>query len=97
VLIGRVPLFYYVVHFTLAHVVASSLVWARYGDFTLAFLSGPFPSVGGADATFPPDIGWPLWVVYIVWIAVVVAMYPACLWWGRLKARHRQAWWVGYV
>jgi uncharacterized membrane protein len=95
--IGRVPLFYYVGHFLLAHVIASCLVWVRYGDFGLAFLSGPFPSVGGAREAFPPDFGWPLWVVYTIWFCVVLAMYPACAWYGRLKSRYRGAWWVGYV
>ncbi|MGH9158680.1 MAG: DUF1624 domain-containing protein [Vicinamibacteraceae bacterium] len=95
--LGRVPLFYYLGHFLLAHVVASCLVWGRYGDFSLAFLSGPFPSVGGARETFPPDIGWPLWVAYLVWLFVVLAMYPVCVWYGRLKSRHRGAWWVGYL
>ena len=95
--IGRVPLFYYVGHFLLAHVIASCLVWVRYGDFPLSFLSGPFPSVGGTREAFPPDIGWPLWVVYAVWFFVVLAMYPACTWYGRLKSRHRDTWWVGYV
>ena len=94
---GRVPLFYYLGHFLLAHTVASSLVWARYGDFSLAFLSGPFPSVGGSRDAFPPDFGWPLWVAYLVWLAVVLAMYPLCAWYGQLKARHRAAWWARYV
>ena len=95
--LGRVPLFYYVGHFLLAHFVASCLMWGRYGDFSLAFLSGPFPSLGGARDSFPPDVGWPLWVVYLVWCLVVVTMYPLCVWHGRLKQRHRHAWWVGYV
>ncbi len=97
VVFGRVPLFYCVGHFLLAHVVASCLVWARYGDFSLAFLSGPFPSVGGARESFPADIGWHLWVVYLVWFLVVLAMYPICAWYGRLKSRHRDAWWAGYI
>ena len=95
--IGRVPLFYYLGHFLLAHVIASCLVCLRYDDFRLAFVSGPFPSVGGAREAFPPDFGWPLWVVYAVWFVVVLAMYPACAWYGQLKSRYRGAWWAGYV
>ena len=51
--IGRVPLFYYVGHFLLAHLVTSFMVWWRYGDASLAFLSGPFPSMGGSRDAFP--------------------------------------------
>ena len=94
--IGRVPLFYYFGHFLLAHVVASCLAWLRYRDATLAF-AGPFPSVGGSREAFPPDFGWPLSVVYVVWVLVVLAMYPLCRWYAAFKERHRGAWWAGYV
>jgi uncharacterized membrane protein len=96
VVIGSVPLFYYVGHFFVAHVLASGLALWEYGDATLAFRSGPFPSIGGARALFPPDFGWPLWVVYTAWIAVVAVMYPACRWFARIK-RERRWWWLRYA
>jgi uncharacterized membrane protein len=96
VVIGRAPLFYYVGHFLVAHAVASCMVWWRYGDFALAFQSGPFPSIGGSAAAFPPGFGWPLWVVYAVWIVVVLLMYPACRWFARLK-QERRWWWLAYA
>jgi uncharacterized membrane protein len=94
--IGRVPLFYYLGHFFLAHVIASCLVWWRYGDVRLAFLSGPFPSMGGAAAAFPTDIGWPLGTVFVVWVVVVLLMYPLCRWFDALK-RRRRSWWLSYL
>ncbi len=94
--IGRVPFFYYFTHFFLAHLVASCLVWARYGSARLAFLSGPFPSVGGAAEAFPPDIGWPLGVVYVVWLAVVLLTYPLCRWFDAVK-RRRGSRWLSYL
>jgi uncharacterized membrane protein len=42
---------------------------------------------------------WPtpnLGVVYLWWIAVVIALYPLCLWFARLKSRRRD-WWLSYV
>lgn len=59
--------------------------------------SGPYPSMGGARERFPGDFGWPLWMVYVVWFVVVGLMYPCCAWYGRVKRRHRGAWWTGYV
>ncbi len=96
VVIGRVPLFYYVGHFAAAH------AWRRFwpGGATATcrwpFLSGPFPSMGGARETFPADFGWPLWMVYLVWFAVVFLMYPLCRWYDRLKSGRRW-WWLGYL
>ena len=93
--IGRVPLFYYVGHFWLIHVVASVLALATYGRASLAWLFMPLPSMGGPAQIFPPGFGYPLWVTYAVWIAVVLMMYPLCRWFAGVKAR-RSEWWLGY-
>jgi uncharacterized membrane protein len=94
--IGRVPLFYFIVHFWLAHALASFFAWLRYGSDSLAYLFAPLPSAGGPRELFPPDFGYALWVVYAVWIGVVVAMYPLCRWFDALKRRSR-AWWLSYL
>jgi ABC-type spermidine/putrescine transport system permease subunit I len=52
--------------------------------------------MGGPANLYPPAYGYSLWVVYAVWISVVVMLYPACLWFARLKAR-RSDWWLGYL
>ncbi len=83
--LGRTALFYYVGHFVLAHTIASCLAWWRYDSVAIAFLSGPFPSMGGSRGAFPPDFGWPLWTVYATWLGVVVLMYPACAWFEKVK------------
>jgi uncharacterized membrane protein len=95
VAIGRVPLFYYVGHFYLVHLAASALAALQYGP-VLAFLSGPFPSMGGSRDLFPPGFGYPLWVTYVAWAGVVATMYPLCRWYGRFK-RERRPWWGTYL
>ena len=30
--------------------------------------------------------------VYLVWLLVVAALYPMCIWFGKLKARSRSPW-----
>jgi uncharacterized membrane protein len=95
VVIGRVPLFYYVAHFYLAHVAASAVAAVQYGP-SLAFLSGPFPSMGGSRDLFPQGFGHPLWVTYLAWASLVAVVYPLCRWYGRFK-RERQPWWGRYL
>jgi hypothetical protein len=94
IVFGRVPLFYFLVHFFLIHILAFPFAFIRYGH--AAFLLDPAPSMGGPANLYPPGYGYPLWVVYAVWFAVVALMYPICLWYARLKER-RGDWWLSYL
>ena len=96
VVFGRVPLFYFVVHFYLAHLAAVLLAFVRYGGSARAFAFHRLPSMGGAADGFPPGFGESLWVVYVVWAVIVLALYPVCRWFAELKAR-RQDWWLSYL
>jgi hypothetical protein len=94
--IGRVPLFFYVVHFWLIHIVASAMALVRYGAASFDFLLMPLPSMGGPAKLFPPEFGYPLWVAYAVWAGVVIAMYPLCRWYDGFK-NSRRSWWASYL
>jgi len=83
---GRVPLFYFLVHMFLIHGLAVVFALVRHGH--AAFLFRPLP--------YPPDLGYSLAVVYAAWFLVVVLLYPACLWFARLKERRRD-WWLSYL
>ena len=37
-----------------------------------------------------------LWLVWGVWLAVVLLLYPACKWYAALK-RRRKDWWLSYL
>lgn len=88
---GRVPLFYFLVHFYLLHLLL----------FVMVYLQGFHP----ADLRFGPFLigrpekgsGLPLGGVYFVWIGVVIALYPVCKWYGRYKAEHREKKWLRYL
>jgi uncharacterized membrane protein len=87
--IGRVPLFYYVLHVALLHALALVVCYARYGRVHWMFES---PSIDRFPVTQPP--GWPasLPAVYLAWVIVVVLLYPCCRWYGALKARRTDRW-----
>ncbi len=85
--IGRVSFFYYVVHLYLIHGVAVALgVWQ---GFTLRQMAVFF-------LEYPAGFGVGLGGVYVVWIGVVLALYPACAWYAGVKAR-RHDWWLKYL
>jgi uncharacterized membrane protein len=86
---GRVPLFYYILHFMLIHLLAVIVCYVRYGSAHWMFES---PDLGHYPFSPPPGWGYSLPVVYLVWIFVVVATYPLCRWFAGLKRRRRDAW-----
>src|SRR5262249_19968520 len=96
VVFGRVPLFFFVLHFYAAHAAAVLLALGRYRTDALAFAFQPVPLMGGPLDLFPSDFGYDLWVVYVVWAIVVVTLYPACRWFAAVKARRRD-WWLSYL
>jgi hypothetical protein len=50
------------------------------------------PDLGHYPFSSPPGWGYSLLVVYLVWAAVVLAMYPLCRWFAALKRRRSDAW-----
>ena len=88
-IIGKVPLFYYVLHFALIHLLAVVVCYARYGSAHWMFES---PDLGHYPFTAPPGWGFSLPVVYLVWATVVVTMYPLCRWYAGVKQRRTSPW-----
>jgi uncharacterized membrane protein len=85
---GRVPFFYYMLHIPLIHGLAVFANLVRFGSAGFSFdPSAPPP---------PPDAGFSLLIVYLVWLSVVLALYPACRWFAELKHRRRDLAWLSY-
>lgn len=93
---GRVPLFYFILHFYAIHFLALLMAFIRYGKAALTFMFNPVPSMGGPRELFPADYGYSLSTVYVFWIFTVAALYPLCLWFARVKATRRN-WWLSYL
>ena len=83
--LGRVPLFYYLLHLPLIHALAVGYALAQYGRADWLFRGPPF-------AGLPAGYGHSVPVVYLVWAGVVLILYPACRWFAVIKARHRRGW-----
>ena len=88
---GRVPFFYYLLHIYIIHLLA--LVAAEYfhNDWTDMIVS--------FWVNFDPQLrgyGFELWVTYVIWIVVVVALYPLCRWYDQYKKNNPQKKWLSY-
>ncbi|MGB8916051.1 MAG: heparan-alpha-glucosaminide N-acetyltransferase domain-containing protein [Candidatus Sulfotelmatobacter sp.] len=87
--IGKVPMFYYLLHIPLIHLIAVGVCYARYGQAHWMFES---PGLGEFPITPPPGWGYSLPIVYLVWACVVLTLYPLCLWFAGSKQRRSDAW-----
>jgi hypothetical protein len=90
VVYGKVPLFYYILHWylvKLAMIVMLLLQGFSISDMPLGIMS--FGRPAGAGVSLP--------VVYAVWLAIVIALYPLCVWYGRYKAEHPEVTWTRYI
>jgi len=87
---GRVPLFFYVLQWYTAHLLTIAVVVAVHQHPTWLYWHG-FPPPRPA-----PDAGVRLRTTYLIWLAVIVLLYPLCRWFAGVKARRRD-WWLSYL
>lgn len=88
---GRVPLFYYVSHIYLIHILAvytallykQKAAWLLYGGFKLY--------------TAPRGYGHGLPFIYAMWIGVILVLHPICWLFMGLKQRHPEWRWLRYL
>ena len=89
---GRVPFFYYIIHIYLIHLIAA---FAAY-----------FTGFGWKALILPTFItrvetlkgyGFNLITVYLVWIVVILLLYPVCKKFDNYKQSHKHKWWLSYL
>jgi uncharacterized membrane protein len=87
--LGKVPMFYYLLHMPLIHLLAVVVCYARYGQIHWMFES---PGIAQFPITPPPGWGFSLPIVYLIWASVVIALYPLCRCFAALKQRRSDTW-----
>jgi len=91
--IGRVPMFYYLVHLYLIHI----------GSLTAAVVSGrsctDMVNFGTWISGEPKlqGYGFSLGITYVVWATLIVILYFLCKWYDGYKSSHREKWWLSYL
>ena len=87
---GKVPLFYFLVHWYIIHPIMFLVVFLQgYGSSDLVFGT----NFGRPKGPSGLHLGW----IYLIWLVVVVALYPLCKWYGQYKERHREKRWLRYL
>jgi uncharacterized membrane protein len=92
VALGRVPMFYYIAHLFLIHLIAVAAALATGYEFSdMVF------NTWVTDSANLKSYGFGLGVVYLVWVFVVLTLLPLCLWYDQYKIQHREKWWLSYL
>jgi uncharacterized membrane protein len=91
VMLGRVPLFFYLLQWPIAHSIAVALNVAAGKEVGYLFHSVPeFYTLA------PRDAGFDLWVAYVCWVIAVAILFVLCRWFAGVKRRRRD-WWLAYL
>jgi uncharacterized membrane protein len=85
---GRVPLFYYLLQWVMAHTMGIVLALAAGKSSVAHYFKNP----PDAYTTAPPDAGFSLGVTWIAWLVGVALLYPLCRWYAGVKGRHKESW-----
>ncbi len=90
---GRVPLFYFAVHFLILH-IAEIIVYFLRGHTVAEGLQG---APGVPFKFIMPGEGYSLLTVYGIWVLIVLLMYPISKWYDNYKTMHKEKRWLSYL
>ena len=89
---GRVPFFYYILHIYIIHIIAMIMAQISGWGWKKMILS--------TFIAFEPNMkgyGYSLWIVYVIWISVILLLYPLCKKFDKYKQTHKEKWWLSYL
>jgi uncharacterized membrane protein len=81
---GKVPLFYFIFHLYIIHSLMFLMLFLqgfKGKDLLFGVFNNGRPKTGG---------GVILPVIYLIWLAVVILLYPVCKWYGTYKLKHKE-------
>jgi uncharacterized membrane protein len=87
---GRVPLFYYVLHIYLIHIMAILISLAFHQPVFHGTVIADFPQR-------PAGYGHGLVFIYAMWILAVAMLYVPSRWFMEFRSRHRDWAWLNYL
>jgi uncharacterized membrane protein len=90
---GRVPMLYYILHFYIIHTICVIVFYVQ------GFGSKDIVPQEGLPFYFKPNgLGFGLSGVYVIWVFVIIVLYPICKRYDKYKTAHaKEKWWLSYI
>jgi uncharacterized membrane protein len=88
---GKVPLFYYLIHWYLVHSIM--IVVLLIQGFQWSELNFDGFSFGRPKR----ESGVELPMIYLIWLFVILIMFPLCRWYANYKSLHKEKQWLRYL
>lgn len=85
---GRVPFFYYILHFPLINLTSQLFYYLKFGEWINFFLRQP----NAYPAAYHPN----LLITYVAWVLIIIMMYFICKRYNQYKFSHNH-WWLKYI
>jgi hypothetical protein len=92
IVFGRVPFFFYILHLYLIHTLAMLLLVYEGREASEYIVSASNLMSGRLS-----DFGLRLEAVYVIWLVVVVLLYPICRWYQTCREKNPSKWWLSYL
>lgn len=89
---GRVPFFYYILHLYLIHLLAGFV--AKFSGYGWTMMVLP---KWVSDVEELKGFGFDLPIVYLVWIIVILLLYPLCRAFDKYKQNNKDKKWLSYL
>jgi uncharacterized membrane protein len=86
---GRVPFFFYILHLYLIRLLAMVIAELTGHGWELM-----------VQTTFEIDLkdfGFNLGIVYLIWMGIILTLYPICKKFDNYKQSHKDKWWLSYL
>lgn len=88
---GRVPFFYFVAHLFILHFITMLFYFYKGHTFTETMNDQVITKFVKAGE------GFSLTLVYVIWLSVVIVLYPLCKWYDKYKMVHKEKKWLSYL
>ena len=89
---GKVPFFYYIIHIYLIHLLALITAWITGFGWENMIVKGWV-----TQSPLLKGFGFNLLIVHLIWIAIVIALYPFCKKFSNYKQNNKDKAWLSYL